>query len=148
GSALVARLAQSVFAANIPLHLNAPATKLLRDQCGCVNGVEFMYDGQARQIHAHRGVVLASGGFPGSYDRRRTEIADPDAPHISMAGQSSTGDGAAMAEAIGAKRGPAASSAFFRCPVSVHTPAGKAPRPFAHLTLDRAKPGVIAVDRT
>jgi glycine/D-amino acid oxidase-like deaminating enzyme len=147
GSALVARLAETLFAERIPLLLDAPVHALTRDANGKVTGVEFLQDGVPRRIEARRAVILATGGYSGDAARSRAERPDPQAPHLSMANSASTGDGATLAEAVGGRLGPVGHGAFFRAPVSLHRPPGAASRHFAHLTLDRAKPGVIAVNR-
>ena len=59
---------------------------------------------------------------------------------------SCAGNGIALARDAGAHFAEAGLNAFFFSPVSLHEKPGGGLRRFAHLTTDRAKPGVIAVD--
>ncbi len=147
GSALVARLAQSLFEAGIPLMLKAPVRALLRNG-GRVTGVIYTgADGRARNLRARRGVVLATGGFAADEGRSREARGYPDADHFSMAAGSARGEGQKLALEAGAGMAKAGRNPHFCAPVSLHRNSRGTVSRFAHLTLDRAKPGVIAVDR-
>ncbi|MEO9778043.1 MAG: FAD-dependent oxidoreductase [Sedimentitalea sp.] len=148
GSALTAQLALSVFEAGIPLLLNASARELLKDN-DRVTGIGYeTRDGVTHTLTARRAVVLATGGFAAHEGKSRSERGQTDADHFSMASDSARGEGQDIAQAAGAVMAPRGKSAFFLAPVSIRQTRQGEKVQFAHLTLDRAKPGVIAVNRT
>lgn len=147
GGAMIARLARTVFDRDIKLWLNAPALSLTGDDKR-VTGAIVEREGRRVEIHARRGVLLASGGFPGDPVRRAQVYAHAaaGADHGSVALPSNVGDGAALAEAKGgvfskAVRTPAPMLPVSRIPGKSGNEAW-----FPHLT-DRTKPGIIAVLR-
>ncbi|KFX69636.1 reductase [Pseudomonas taeanensis MS-3] len=80
---------------------NSRALRLLRDAAGRVVGVSAEQAGQALEVHAARGVILACGGFV--HDR---ELIHRFAPQYDQAvfigGAGNEGDGLRMAWAVGA----------------------------------------------
>ena len=101
-----------------------------------------------RTVHyrARCGVVLACGGFPGNPERRHRFY--PHVPqgraHHTLAPTTNTGDGLAMAEAVGA----ALRTGLLR--PAAWTPVSLVPQEDGGLVgyphyIDRAKPGIIAV---
>jgi succinate dehydrogenase/fumarate reductase flavoprotein subunit len=147
GSALTAQLALSVLEAGIPVLLNASASELLKDDKR-VTGIKYTtQDGVAHTLTARCAVVLAAGGFAAHKGKSQSARGRPDVGHFSMASTSATADGQNLAQDVGAVMAPKAKSAFFWAPVSIRqTQQGELVQ-FAHLTLDRAKPGVIAVNQ-
>ncbi|WP_454737208.1 FAD-dependent oxidoreductase [Cupriavidus necator] len=85
----------------VTVHLNARAQRLLRDADGRFCGVLSMLNGQSREIHARRGVVLTSGGFC-----RNAEMVHRFAPQydeaVFIGGEGNVGDGLRMAMEFGA----------------------------------------------
>jgi 3-oxosteroid 1-dehydrogenase len=65
GAGLVAAFVKALLDRNIPIHLAAPARRLVLEG-GRVIGVAAMIDGVERNIAARSGVVLASGGYEGN----------------------------------------------------------------------------------
>ena len=104
GNALAGRLGKSLFELGIPLWLSSPATGLIRDGNRVV-GVKLVREGRAIELRSRRGVVLASGGFPHDQHRRkRLYRHDPKGrSHWPLPPKGNTGDGASMAESIGAR---------------------------------------------
>ncbi|WP_172330352.1 FAD-binding protein [Mangrovicoccus sp. HB161399] len=147
GAAVAARLASSAFARGIPMHLGQELVALERNASGRVTGAQLRCGGVIRRITASHGVVLAAGGFPHDAARRaRTfDHVRRGLPHYSMSPASGTGGAIAAAEAIGAAFVESNSNAAFWTPVSLLKNRDGSTRPFPHLFLDRAKPGVIAV---
>lgn len=147
GAAVAGRLAQTVFDLNIPLLLRHELLSLDQDATGRVTGARLQTPNGPRQIHARHGVILASGGFPQNPARREQVFAHvaQGIAHYSMAPAGSTGGGIAAAEAAGAAFIDTNSNPAFWAPVSLLPQRQGPPRPFPHLFLDRAKPGVIAV---
>jgi len=145
GSALVAQLASVVFRKATPLILNVRVSRLTTS-AGRVDGADIMIGGVSRHIRARRAVVLATGGFPGNPEMSLAHRS-PDTAHFSMACPSSDGGGIALAEGVGGKLAGGGTNAFFRTPISIHRRDGTEVSRIAHLVLDRAKPGIIAVGR-
>ncbi|WP_447980928.1 MULTISPECIES: FAD-dependent oxidoreductase [Pseudomonadota] len=145
GNALMARLAVSAFRLNVPLWLTTQVTSLLLED-GVVCGVVVQRDGAVQQVRARGGVILATGGFGAAEEAQRDRPATGH-PHWSMSPESATGDGLMLGEAAGGVTGHGLASNFFWAPVSVlHGEDGSIER-FPHLVTDRAKPGLIAINR-
>ncbi len=145
GNALIARLASTAFAKGVELWLNARSESLIVEE-GRVKGMLIEHDGQRRHVLARGGVVLASGGFAAG-PQAAAYRPKTDAEHWSMSPETNVGDGLALAAAVNAATGEGMAASFFWAPVSVlRKPDGSLER-FPHLVTDRAKPGVIAVNR-
>lgn len=148
GNALAARLVKSAQDLGIPMLTGTPAKQLLEDK-GRVRGALASHGGQELRIEARRGVVLACGGF--SHDLQRIRQAYPHlrrgGEHFSPVPSSNTGDGARMAEALGAKVDIRLQAAAAWMPVSKVPMGGGREVAFPHL-LDRYKPGIIGVLRS
>lgn len=147
GNALAARLAKSCFDLGVPIETGVDARELLRDAQGRICGVRSQEGrGVGREWRARLGVVLACGGFP--HDRARIAKAYPHvqrgAAHLSPTPESNTGDGLAMAEAVGATAPLRFPNAAAWMPVSAVPMGDGRTGVFPHL-LDRYKPGVIGV---
>ncbi len=144
GAAMAARLAVSCIDRGIEIRTDTPARGLIVDG-GRVAGVQT----DAGHIRARAGVVLAGGGVPHAPDLdARLRPHKGVTGHWSMSPEGNAGDGAAMAQAIGARLGEGNAEPLFYAPVSLIPQPDGSTRPFPHLFLDRAKPGVIAVDGT
>lgn len=148
GAAVSGRLAETVFALNIPLCTGHELVGLTRDDSGRVTGAEVKGPKGVRRIAATHGVVLAAGGYPHDSARRRETFdhVKRGLPHYSMSPVAGTGGAIAAAEAIGAGFVESNANGGFWTPVSLLPNPDGTKRPFPHLFLDRAKPGVIAVD--
>lgn len=146
GNALAARLFHIVRREGIRYRLSAPVRGLCRDDSGAVKGVEAMMDGRRVKIQARSGVVLATGGFPWNETLRKQHYPQPTGPW-SMSPTGNQGDGISMAASAGAGMGCGHVSPAFWAPVSLFDAGhGKVIR-YPHLVWDRAKPGLIAVNR-
>jgi 3-oxosteroid 1-dehydrogenase len=134
GNALVARLLFSLRRAGVPLSLGTRLVELsdARNTVVETNGVK-------QRIRARCGIVLATGGFSHNAALRASLLGRPDAAR-SVAFEGDTGDGMTAAWALGAAYGEAHGPAFWT-PVSVLRETI-----FPHIVLDRAKPGLIAVN--
>lgn len=100
------------------------------------------------RFFARHGPILASGGFPQNVKLREAVMAHvrDGGAHYLMAPEGNTGDGLAAAEALGARRSEKDLNPAFWTPISpLRRPDGREV-PFPHLFLDRAKPGLIAVN--
>jgi succinate dehydrogenase/fumarate reductase flavoprotein subunit len=100
GGHLHRHLAQVVHDLGIAVHYETRATRLLQEAGRAVVGVHALRDGQPVTYAARRGVVLASGGFENNrrmmLDYLRLDVAG------SWGSPGNTGDGIAMAQALGA----------------------------------------------
>ena len=141
GNALAARLAKSVFDADIPLYTETPAEELIVTD-GRVTAVRT----PSGTLSARKGVVIATGGF--AHDLEKLKKAYPHlargGEHVSPVPEANTGDGIRLAESIGGHAPVEFGDTSAWMPVS-KVPQGKGRfGAFPHL-LDRYKPGIIAV---
>ncbi|MFM2449042.1 MAG: hypothetical protein RIS44_1492 [Pseudomonadota bacterium] len=100
------------------------------------------------EVRATRGLILACGGFP--HDMRRIHGLFPPAltycGHRSAAPEANTGDGLRLGESAGGQVAPTFGAAAAFVPVSVRRRRDASRAVYPHF-VDRAKPGVIAVQR-
>jgi succinate dehydrogenase/fumarate reductase flavoprotein subunit len=143
GNALVARLFFSLRQNRVPIWCNACLEELTFDG-DRVHGGVLSINGKRKQVTARRGVVLATGGFGGSVDRLN-EYVRPGLVHA-VAFSGAAGDGMHLARAVGAAIEQDHASPAFFTPVSDTRWLAGGCGAFPHLSLDRAKPGVIAVN--
>ncbi|WP_095155029.1 FAD-dependent oxidoreductase [Pseudomonas sp. Irchel 3E13] len=148
GNALAARLVRSALDLGIPILTGTPARQLLSEG-GRVTGALASEGGRELRINARRGVVLACGGF--SHDLQRLKQAYPHVrrggEHFSPVPAGNSGDGARMAESLGARVEIRLQAPAAWMPVSKVPMGGGRYTAFPHL-LDRYKPGVIGVLRS
>lgn len=147
GNALAARLAKSAADLSVQTWLSSPAVQLLRDG-ERVTGAVVEREGQRVQMHARCGVVLASGGFPHDPERLKKHY-----PHVRRGQQhwsptptTNTGDGARMAESVGGTFDDSLLQAAAWTPMSLVPRKDGSLGVMPHF-IDRAKPGVIAVNQ-
>lgn len=141
GNALVGRLLFSLRLKNVPIRLNCGLVELIGDAAQ-IEGAVIEQNGVRERIRARRGVALATGGFSGS-EKFRAEWFPKEVRHTS-AFAGNDGGGIAAARTVGAAAGDSGNPAFW-FPVSILRENGKETI-FPHIVLDRAKPGLIAVN--
>lgn len=147
GNALVGRLFYGLKRNGVPVLFGAALDELATEG-GAVAGAVLRTAGGGRcAVRARRGVVLATGGFAHDPELRRALMPEPT-PSRSMAVAENTGDGIAAGRRLGAGLGggPGRQGGLWT-PVSATRRRGGAPGLYPHIILDRAKPGLIAVDR-
>ncbi|TCO81167.1 succinate dehydrogenase/fumarate reductase flavoprotein subunit [Plasticicumulans lactativorans] len=146
GNALAARLLKSANDLGVRTLLATPARQLLIED-GVVRGAIVAGADGERRITARRGVVLACGGFPHDIERRRQLY--PQTPsgreHWTAAPVDNTGDGLRLGEAAGARVDTRVGQPAAWAPVSEVRRGDGTRGVFPHL-IDRAKPGIIAVN--
>jgi succinate dehydrogenase/fumarate reductase flavoprotein subunit len=143
GNALAARLYASLLARKVEVLLGANVESLLVEQ-GAVRGVMLAAPFK-RSIAAHKGVVLATGGF--SHDAALREKFFPAAAgFVSATATAGTGDGLRIAMAAGASFATRVADPAYWVPASLFKRADGSRGVFPHTVTDRAKPGVIAVN--
>jgi succinate dehydrogenase/fumarate reductase flavoprotein subunit len=145
GNALIARLATSAFEKGVELWLNCQTRSLIVEN-GAVTGVLVERDGKQLSVRARGGVVCAMGGFAASEYAAQFRPAT-GTQHLSMSPETNNGDALRLAGSASAATGEQLAANFFWAPVSMlRRPNGELER-FPHLVTDRAKPGIIAVNR-
>jgi succinate dehydrogenase/fumarate reductase flavoprotein subunit len=145
GNALIARLARSAFDLGVDLRLGLK-TKALIEEGGEVRGIVVDTQSGEQEIRARAGVVFATGGFGASSEAANWRPGTAPS-HRSMSPAGNIGDGLALAASAGAALGHDLASNFYWAPVSVLTRKDGREERFPHLVTDRAKPGLIAVNR-
>ena len=138
GAALIGQLRLSLLERQVPLWLNASLTELLVE-AGRVIGLSVDVGGQQRRVRAHKGVVLAAGGFERNAEMRREHLhAEPD-PSYTSGAEGNTGDAIQAGMAIGAAV-DLMDDAWW---APTFMPPGGAPQ---IVIFERGKPGNIIVD--
>jgi succinate dehydrogenase/fumarate reductase flavoprotein subunit len=143
GNALAGRLFFSLRQRNVPIRFNAALRKLTVEG-GRVTGAVLSINGETRQIWARRAVVLATGGFGGSVEALNRYVRPP-MEHV-VAYEGTAGEGMAVARAVGAVVEDDHAEPAFWSPVSATPWLAGGRGSYPHLSLDRAKPGLIAVN--
>ena len=146
GNALIGRLYYSLRKRNVPILYNAAIANVEGDRNG-VTGARLKVDGKDVLIKTRKGVVLATGGFAHNPQFRQMFMPQP-VPEHSLSYEGNRGDGVAIGAAIGAAMTQENAGGGLWTPVSITTRADGSKGLFPHLVLDRAKPGVIAVNST
>lgn len=150
GNALAARLFKSARDLGVEIVLDASVVGL-ETSGGRVIGVRVDRAGRTRSVHAKDGVILATGGLSLHPDLRKHYVPAA-AGHLSAAVASGAARGGVhLALEVGAQRSPASSSLddalAWWVPVSEFERADRRSAVFPHVVTDRAKPGLIGVDR-
>ncbi|HEY7244853.1 MAG TPA: FAD-dependent oxidoreductase [Xanthobacteraceae bacterium] len=143
GNALAARLLYSLRRSGVPVWLNASLQELAvaGDR---VTGALISIGGKPQRVIARRAVVLATGGFGGSVERLNERVRPPLEHVVAFSG--AAGDGMRIARAVGAAVEDDHAEPAFWSPVSATPWLAGGCGVFPHLSLDRAKPGLIAVN--
>ena len=144
GNALVARLLYSLKQLAVEIRYRSSLSELIADGGRIVGAVFKTTDGDLA-IRANRGVVLATGGIGWSSELR--DRLFPEATRrYSLSPESNTGDGILAGErAQGAIDEDVESPALWMPSSVMQQPDGYL-SVFPHIMLDRAKPGLIAVN--
>ncbi|MDH3712487.1 MAG: FAD-dependent oxidoreductase [Gammaproteobacteria bacterium] len=145
GNALVARLYKALLDRRAPVWTSAHCERLL-ESGGRICAVEVAREGQVVTVRARCGVVLAGGGFPASAAWRARHLPAPLAEHTPAA-PGCDGSTLDLAVAAGAALGPAGVDNALWFPSSIATRPDGSTAVYPHIVLDRAKPGLIAVNQ-
>ena len=144
GNALAARLFSSLRKRSLPVLFGTRLVDLVQENGRVVGATIEGPDGR-RTVHATRGVVLATGGIGWNAELRQ-RLFPAEAQQHSLAPASSTGDGMLAAERVGAGLRPDPGTGGLWMPVSIMRDASGQAALFPHIILDRAKPGLLAVN--
>ena len=146
GNALVARLLLSLKQHAVEIRYQTQIRELIEDD-GRIIGASFTTSDRDINIHARRGVVLATGGIGWSSELRRRLFPD-GTQRYSMSPDSNTGDGILAGERAHGEIAQDIRSPALWMPSSVMPQEDGHLSVFPHIMLDRAKPGLIAVNRS
>ncbi len=144
GNALAARLYRNLLDRDVPVWCDTQVTRLVVEG-GRVTGVAGMRDGRPFAVHARRAVVLAGGGFPAGAAWRERHLPRPIARHTAAC-DGCTGSTLELALAAGAALGRGSADNALWFPSSIATRADGSTIVYPHIVLDRAKPGLVAVN--
>jgi succinate dehydrogenase/fumarate reductase flavoprotein subunit len=144
GNALVGRLFYSLRRHSVPIMFDAAIVDLAGDRDG-VKGARLNSGGKEILVRARKGVVLATGGY-GHNKRFRSAFMPQPVPEYSMSYEGNHGDGLDIGRRLGAALVPEKSTSGLWTPVSIVPRSDGTNGMFPHLVLDRAKPGLIAVN--
>jgi succinate dehydrogenase/fumarate reductase flavoprotein subunit len=145
GNALAGRLLHSLLTLKVDLVLNVAVSRLIYDGAS-VRGVAITNGAGGKEILANRGVVLATGGFSHRPEMRARYLPN-SAGARSAACPSNAGDGIELASLAGGRVWDQNIDNAFWTPVSQFVRRDGSEGLFPHTVTDRAKPGVIAVNR-
>ena len=144
GNALVARLFYSLRKRKVPILFGAALIDVLGDRHG-VTGARLRQGGQEIVVRTRRGIVLATGGFGHNKEFRAAFMPQP-VPEHSLACDANSGDGVAIGRKLGAGIAPENGRGGLWTPVSRTRRRDGSQGLYPHLSLDRAKPGLLAVN--
>ncbi|OLL31256.1 FAD-binding dehydrogenase [Burkholderia sp. SRS-W-2-2016] len=145
GNALAARLYYSLRKRDVPVRFDAPLVELIREQGRVIGAVVGNADGTRRRIRARLGVVLATGGLT-RHPVLRKQLFPVAAQPLSLSPDTHTGDGIASALAADARLENGGDSPGLWMPCSIRRAPDGNDHVWPHIILDRAKPGLIAVN--
>jgi succinate dehydrogenase/fumarate reductase flavoprotein subunit len=144
GNALAARLLYSLKQCAIEIRYRTRLSELIADG-GRITGAVFKTADGDIAIKANKGVVLACGGIGWNSELR--ERFFPEGTHrYSLSPDSNTGDGLLAGERAQGQIAQGLRSPALWMPSSVMPQPDGHVSVFPHIMLDRAKPGVIAVN--
>jgi len=145
GNALVARLFKELLDWQVPVWREALTERLIVDEGVC--GALVHRAGKPIRVRAHRGVVLAGGGFPASAALREKHFPRPVARYTAAC-DGCVGDTLRLGQEVGGVLARSSEDNALWFPSSVATRQDGTTAVYPHIVLDRAKPGLIAVGRS
>jgi len=140
GNALVGRLYYSLRQRKVPIEYGAKLVELVKGN-GAVEGAVVDIGDKRQTIRARRAVILATGGFGADTKLQKEYNGNAPVEHTS-AFSGASGDGFNAAQAAGAAVDSDHTMDAFYFPSSLDGEIN-----FPHILLDRAKPGLIAVNK-
>jgi succinate dehydrogenase/fumarate reductase flavoprotein subunit len=144
GNALVARLLYDLRRMAVDLRLETALKELVKVDDEIVGAVFTSPSGEIA-IRARKGVLLATGGIGWSLQLRERLLAE-NTRRYSLSPDSNTGDGILAGEGVSGVIEQNLESPALWMPCSVMKQSDGHLSVFPHIMLDRAKPGLLAVD--
>jgi succinate dehydrogenase/fumarate reductase flavoprotein subunit len=145
GNALIARLYKTMLDRQIEIWLKSSASKLIIEN-GAVIGAEVVRDGRTQRIRARRGVIIATGGYPGNQKMREEHSRKPTV-ELGLGLPSNVGEGIRLGLSAGGRLDHNSEDTGYYVPMSVLQNDKGAKVLWGHFMLDRPKPGFIAVGK-
>lgn len=145
GNAMAARLLKSLRDLEVDLVTSMAVKRLLVEQARVV-GLVLDERGHERLVRAPR-VILATGGISQHPSIRRRYVPASAGDLTATIGAGASTSGAQLALDAGAQLSPESQVLAFWVPASVGRRADGSTAVFPHTVTDRAKPGLIAVNR-
>jgi len=150
GNAFAARLFKSARDLGVDIVTNASVVDV-ESSAGRAVGVRVKRGGEVESVRAKCGVILATGGLSHHPDLRRAYVPAAAGTLSSAVASHAERSGAHLARELGAQLSPPASSRddalAWWFPVSQFQRSDGNRAVFPHVVTDRAKPGLIAVNR-
>jgi succinate dehydrogenase/fumarate reductase flavoprotein subunit len=144
GNALIGRLFYSLRKREVSILFDAAIVDVIGGRQG-VTGARLNVGGKEILVKTRKGVVLATGGYAHNKRFREAFMPQPIPAH-SMSYEGNSGDGIDIGQRFGAGLAPERCTSGLWTPVSIVTRRDGSKGLFPHLVLDRAKPGLIAVN--
>jgi succinate dehydrogenase/fumarate reductase flavoprotein subunit len=144
GNALVARLYHALLQRGVPVWREVTVRALLRDS-GRVGAVRLHVGAGEHVVTARRAVILAGGGFPADAEWRSRWLPALTSPHTPAA-PGCYGSSMRLALDVGAVLGEPGEDNALWFPSSIVRRRDGSTAVYPHIVLDRAKPGLIAVN--
>ena len=146
GNALVGRLLHDIRKQPVDIRYRTALKELVKAGDAIIGAVLTTPAGEIA-LRARRGVVLASGGI-GWSAALRERLLPENTRRYSLAPDSNTGDGILAGERASGSIDTELNSPVLWMPSSVMKQPDGHLSVFPHIMLDRAKPGLLAVDRS
>ncbi len=145
GNALVARLYHACVKRGVEVQASTSGHELIVRE-GSVCGVRYEEGGKTHTLDSSA-VVLAGGGFPAGRQWREDQFPRP-VPQYTPAAESADGSTIDLGLSAGGVLGPAGLDNALWFPSSLYARRDGSVAVYPHIVLDRAKPGIVAVDQT
>ena len=145
GNALAARLLKSLLDRGVTILTGCTTLEVIVSD-GRTTGLRIADARGERLVTVRRGVMLATGGFSQSSDKRRAwlpEAASADSPFA----PGSTGDGLDLGTAAGGVVGTDNANNAYWSPASIYVRRDGRKVVYPHTVTDRGKPGSLVVNR-
>ena len=146
GNALIGRLLKSLLDLDVDLVVETEVQRLLTEE-ERVTGVVISHGSVTRTLTAHKGVVLAAGGFNHHPQKRKALLQSPVTDY-SPAAPGHKGGMQDLALEIGAHFADGGADHVFWAPVSIKQRPDGSTAVFPHFVMDRSKPGTVCVNQT
>ena len=144
GNALVARLLHDLRRLAVDIQYRTALKELIRNGDEIAGAILATPTGEIA-LRAYKGVVLATGGIGWSAELRERFLPE-NTRQYSLTPESNTGDGILAGERASGEIDRRLDSPALWMPSSVMTQPDGHVSVFPHIMLDRAKPGLLAVD--
>ena len=144
GNALAGRLLKSLLDLGVEIRTDCAVEEVLTEG-ERATGLRVTEGGETYTIHTAKGVILSTGGFSNSAEKRNAWLPAPVSPHSPFA-PGSTGDGLDLGVAAGGEIGTDNTNNAYWSPASVYTRADGRRVVYPHTVTDRGKPGSVVVN--